>query len=389
MKIAYLVDKAAPFYVGGYEIRAEKLSASLAQRHEVRIYTSISRTSTQVGGVQYVRVSTTAFQQSRSGERSLVHGGLFATSLLSDPFTDWSPDAVIVESIPYGHLAAMRSWVRKRSCMYVLNVNEAWQEYAYGRALLATPSHWILKRLLEQGINFSRFVVAVSDATAKSLTRNYSAKDVHRVPNGIDPELLEAAKAPALSDRTYDFVAMGRLVRIKRFDIFLEALSLLRHRRSWNGKAAIVGEGPLLVELARRTRSLGLASHVEFLGLLPDPTKLRALSNSKIFVLPSEREGFSIATLEAMALGLPAVVARPKYDEVFGTSEFVRDGLSGVFFPEGDSAELARTLWELIQDVSRLEDLSKEARRVASGYTWRSAASKMEALLTRYLAMGS
>jgi glycosyltransferase involved in cell wall biosynthesis len=388
MKIAYLVDKAAPIYMGGYEVRAQKLSAYLAKRHEVRVYTSMASTGMRVGEVEYVRVSPTAFQTDRSGQRSLIHSGLFAACLRVDPFQDWRPDAVIIESIPYAHLGVMRSWVLKTRRLYVLNVNEAWRHYAYVSGPLDKPSRWVLGGLLRRGIDFSTFVTAISEATSRSLKFNYSAGKIHTVPMGIDPEVLASADVPPMPDRKYDFVTMSRLVRIKRVQVFIDALSILKHHSSWIGKAAVIGEGPLRLELESRVRDLGLGSQVEFLGLLDGMSKYQAISKGRIFVLPSEREGFSIATLEAMALGLPAVVARPQFDEVFGTSEFVNEGVSGLFFPVGDSTGLARVLSTLMCDPDLVETLSRGAKTVASKYTWEAAGSLLGELLEGYLAIG-
>jgi glycosyltransferase involved in cell wall biosynthesis len=385
MKVAYLVDKAGPLYIGGYEVRAQKLAAFLGRRNEVRVYTSMDRPNMRFGDVEYVKVSPTSFQSDRSGQRSLIHSWIFANCLRSDPFTDWHPDAVIVEAIPYAHLAAMTSWASKSGRTYVLSVNEAWYDYAYGPRILATPSRWYLRRLMRQGIDFSTHVVAISRPTAESLRLNYCVEDVQRVPMGIDQEVLTAVATPPLLDRRYDFITMGRLVRIKRVDVFIEALSFLRHCYGWKGRAAILGGGSLRPSLETLARTLGVAKQVEFLGLVPEKEKYKALSSGRIFVLPSEREGFSMATLEAMALGLPAVVAKPQTADVFGTSDFVHDGADGRFFPVGNSAELARILDGLLRETELTAALSKQARRVALSYTWDAAGSKMQELLDHTL----
>lgn len=383
MKIAYLVDKASPFYVGGYEVRAERLSAYLAKEHQVRIYTSMPIPEVRIGNVDYVRVCSTAFQPEKSGERSLVHSALFAAALRADPFKNWDPDVVIIESIPYVHLATMRPWAsRSHGRLYILNVNEAWRQYSYQAGLLATPSKWTIGRLLKSGVELCSITVTVSEATFASLKQNYSARTIVRIPNGIDSTVVTSVSREPIRDREYDFVTVGRLVRIKRLEVLIEALALMKRLNKWTGKAAIIGEGPLRAELESRVAELGLGSQVAFLGMIDEPTKYRVLADSKIFVLPSEREGFSIATLEAMGVGLPAVVARTAFDEVFGTSEFVREDVNGIYYPVNDSIELARALDDLLGDPGRMEALSSGAKSVASTYTWDAAGSKLAELLS-------
>jgi glycosyltransferase involved in cell wall biosynthesis len=89
--------------------------------------------------------------------------------------------------------------------------------------------------------------------------------------------------------------------------MLLEAVALLRAR----GRAVtcrVIGDGPLRAGLAAQAERLGIGDAVEFRSDVHDRHDLYSLVKSgRVFAFPSEREGFGIAVLEALACGLPVV----------------------------------------------------------------------------------
>jgi glycosyltransferase involved in cell wall biosynthesis len=84
------------------------------------------------------------------------------------------------------------------------------------------------------------------------------------------------------------------------------------------------------------------------------------LAAADVSALPSRREGFAIATLEAMACGLPVVAA-----EVNGIAEIMEGGeeSGGVVVPSGDAAALAGGLGRVLDDEQLGRELGARARR--------------------------
>jgi len=101
-----------------------------------------------------------------------------------------------------------------------------------------------------------------------------------------------------------------------------------------------VGQGPLAEALEAERNRLGLGERFRFLGYRPDP--VRVLVAADVFCLSSRFEGLPIAMLEAMAAGLPVVVAA-----VGGIQAVVTDGREGLLVPPGDPAALAAALGTL------------------------------------------
>jgi len=378
LKIGFLVDKSAPFYVGGYEIRVLELAQHLASSNEVRVYTSLNPAVERADRVGFYRASSTAFLREGRRDRSLLHSLLYSVSLCRNPMRDWDPDVVIFEAIPYLHLQTTRLWVSRVRAKRVLNVNEAWMDYSYSNGVLEGPARSLVHSLLATGVRWADLVLAISKVTAESLKRNYGAANVQIVPMGVDYEQIRQAVATPTYSKVHDFVSLGRLVPIKRFEDLVRAFGLLKAKWGWEGTAVIIGDGPLRAGLMEMADGLGLHHQVRFVGAVIDAEKLRLLSQSKIFVLPSEREGFSLATLEALACGLPAIVAIPTQPEVFGVSDLVKDGFDGIYYKVGDPSGLAKSMQALLDDGELLARMSGNAERIAAGFDWRAITSELE-----------
>lgn len=136
-------------------------------------------------------------------------------------------------------------------------------------------------------------------------------------------------------------------------------------------RVVLIGQGPLEGEIRRRAHQLDLDETIVFAGYREDAPRLAG--GFDLFVLPSIYEGLSIALIEAMALGVPAVVS-----DAGGLPEVVRHGREGVVIPARDPAALADALVSLLQDRSLRERLGEAARQRAATFDIRKAVHRME-----------
>lgn len=386
MRIAFITDKSAPFFVGGYENRVFELARRLATRHDVRVFTSLAQSTETVDGVQFERVCPPTFQREVSGDRSLPHSALFAMALIPTRLRKFSPDVIVIEAVPYAHLVTMRRWIRDLGSIVLLDVVEAWHEYRYTRFPgLDTLSRRTIRSCLATGLECADGVLAISQATAKSLVRNYGADSsrVSLVPLGLGPTPAFDPRAQTSICKEFDVITVSRLVPTKRIADLVAALAALKKEMAWNGKAVIVGSGPQGPALASLVKRYGLAQQIHLAGFVSEIEKRRLLRQSRVFVLPSEREGFSLATLEAMGEGVPAIVARPTHDEVFGPADFVEDRRNGLYYPVGDPDALARQLKDVLNEAQMQSRLSEAAAETAAAYTWDSVAVRLERAIER------
>ncbi len=167
--------------------------------------------------------------------------------------------------------------------------------------------------------------------------------------NGVDTPPTPPSPAPR------DVVGwIGRLVPAKAPQVFLEAVARASHQVP-RLKALIVGDGPLRAELEAQARRLGISDRVIFAGLRQDVPSL--LTGMEALVFSSEREGLSIAMLEAMAAGTPVIATR-----VGGTPELIEDGRTGLLVPSGDARALAEALATVLRDPALADRLRQSAR---------------------------
>jgi glycosyltransferase involved in cell wall biosynthesis len=106
---------------------------------------------------------------------------------------------------------------------------------------------------------------------------------------------------------------------------------------------AIVGEGPLEIQLRQTVRELGIANSVLFTGFRADIPEVTAAID--IAVLPSAFEGMGRVILEAMAAGKPVVASR-----VGGIPDLVRDGVNGILVSPNDQQSIADALLRLLTE---------------------------------------
>lgn len=150
---------------------------------------------------------------------------------------------------------------------------------------------------------------------------------------------------------------VGRLVEQKRFDRFLEALSMLPDQVH----AAIVGGGPLEGELRERAQRLGISGRVHFAGHRDDVADvMRALD---LLVVSSDRESLANVMLEALAVGVPVVST-----DVSGAREALRpldDGGRPGEVVDRTAEDLAAAVGPLIRDEPRRQAAADAASRAA------------------------
>ena len=137
---------------------------------------------------------------------------------------------------------------------------------------------------------------------------------------------------------------VGRVDRDKNLDVLLDAWPLT----SAADLLVIAGRGLHLDALRRHAARLRLAGRTRFLGYVPDDALPGLYAAADLFVMPGRVELLSIATLEAMASGLPVAAARAG-----ALPELVTPGTHGTLFDPTDPGDVARALERL---ASRRED---------------------------------
>ena len=178
----------------------------------------------------------------------------------------------------------------------------------------------------------------------------------------------------------YDLVFVGRFATAKRVSDIIDVVSILT-KRGKKIEVALIGDGPQRMFLEQKTEKLGLSKCIHIFGFLDEDTKYSIISNSKIIILPSEREGFSLSTLEAMALGCVPIVSKPKFDEVFGVSHFVKNDENGMYYSVGNLNELSQAITSCLDNLETSQLMSFKATETSKLYTISEMARKIHDIL--------
>lgn len=151
-------------------------------------------------------------------------------------------------------------------------------------------------------------------------------------------------------------VYVGRLAIEKRVEVIRPVLEELPHVR-----LAVIGDGP------ERARLEGVfaGTNTVFTGYLTGDDLPDAYAAGDVFVFPGENETFGNVVLEAMASGLPALVASHS-----GLKDHTRNGWNGFQFEPGNGAQLATLVRWLLSDPDYRARLAANALDYARGLTW-------------------
>ena len=199
------------------------------------------------------------------------------------------------------------------------------------------------------------------------------------VPNGAPLDLIAQA-VPLRHEWNFpaDYVfSAGHLIRIKGYDVVIEALTLARGQ-GVEINLVVAGEGEERETLTRLADRCGVSQNLYFLGNQSHEQVLNLMKNCLFFVLASRAEGLPLVIAEAMACG-KAVVAT----DVDGSAEIVQDGLTGLLVASEDAPSLAQALIKLYTDPVMRDTLARHGKeRAWQEYNW-------DAIANRYLKLFS
>lgn len=258
----------------------------------------------------------------------------------------YRPDVVHAHSYEVGQLA---SWFCRRQSIALI-LTEHYTGFARGLVGASELS------MAATSYRKASIRLAVSQSFADLLLEQTGCRfDV--MPNFIDTDHF--SPPPEAGAPYYDFIAVGHLLPKKNHRLLIEAFANLNPAER-GLRLGIVGEGPLRRELERTIDKRGLEENVDLLGYQDTAGVRGLLRKSRIYCMPSRFETFGVAVIEAMAVGLPAVVTRsggPEHIVQHGDNGFVADST-----PEAFSCAMKTAL-------EKIWDLSSIRRNIVDNYS--------------------
>lgn len=210
-------------------------------------------------------------------------------------------------------------------------------------------------------------IITTPTKTAADLIKNLGLKNpIIPISNGVDLQRFNIKNNGSYLRKRYkikDFekvvLFVGRLDKEKHIEVLIKAFAkTLPHRQV---RLVITGKGTEKARLNKLAKRLKIDKEVIFTGFVSNSDLPFLYRIADLFVIASIAELQSIATLEAMASGLPIVAAK-----IMALPELVHDGQNGYLFQEGDSETLSNYIIKILENSVLRKKMSKNSLKIVN-----------------------
>ncbi len=239
-------------------------------------------------------------------------------------------------------------------------------------------------KLLKYILNGTDAVCSTSMDMANETRKYYkNEKDITITPFGVDiNKFIE--KSPILQKSYITIGVIKNLNRIYGIDYLVNAFSVLGKETNKDIRLMIVGDGVERENLENLCIELNIENKVTFTGKIDNVKVPEYINMMDVVCIPSLRESFGVAAVEACACGRPVVSTN-----VGGLTEIVFDDFNGYTVDSKNSILLKEKLKVLIEDENKMREFSVNARKVVEDkYNWTHNAETMQKLYDSFLISG-
>ncbi len=232
----------------------------------------------------------------------------------------------------------------------------------HGTDITLVGSHSFYKPAVNFSINKSDLVTSVSESLRSDTLAIFDIdKEVHVIPNFIDMNNLQKdfknCKRHLMANEDEKIIVhVSNLRPVKRIDHVIEVF--YRVQKKLKAKLLIIGDGPERENASKLAHDLGIRDQIIFLGKSNEIERILCFSD--LFLLPSEKESFGLAALEAMAHGIPVVASNTG-----GLPEVVTEAYSGYLCEVGDVESMAEKAISILSNEQKLTQMKLNAEKQA------------------------
>jgi phosphatidylinositol alpha-1,6-mannosyltransferase len=328
---AVLVHQASPGGIGQVELLLDRAFSALGgQTLTLRRTTPVSKSTQAVA----VRIPKSQF-------------GIQVVSAVARR----QPDLVVLTHLNFAFLSVLIRAVSPRSRIVCMAYGiEAWTPLL--------PSARI-------GISAMDAIWCISDFTRGMLSResDIPMRKLHVLPLALSDDRAALIEAHGWLDRSkprseFELLSVTRLHPSERYKGVEHVLLSLAEVKSVNANFSyrLVGDGADRAALQGLAVKLGIGEVVNSVGALDDNGLAQALNDCDVFVLPSAKEGFGLAHLEAMCAGKPVIASHA------GATPEVVDEASGILTRYADVEGIANAILLLMKDAELRASLGAHAK---------------------------
>jgi glycosyltransferase involved in cell wall biosynthesis len=308
---------------------------------------------------------------------------------------------------PHPWLRFALPWQVERNCARILDevkpdvvhhqshivIGKGLSDQAYKRGIrIIGTNHFMPENLLEFTLIPKRFHPPAVAAAWRAAERVYAHAEAVTSPTRRAAEFLEASTnvrnvhaiscgidmshyTPSFEPRTENLIVfVGRVTGEKQLDKLVAAMALLDP--ALDARLEIVGGGDVEAALSAQAARLGISDRVKISGYVTTEYLRGALTRASVFAMPSIAELQSIATMEAMASGLPIVGAN-----AMALPHLIHHGENGYLFEPGDVQGLADRLTDVLtMPQDELDKFKRESLKIVEAHDIQKTLDTFEAL---------
>lgn len=359
MKLAFVSDSIYPYNKGGKETRSYELAKKLSEdiNNEVHFYTMKFWKGSNIIKQDnfYLHGICKPYPLYINGRRSIKQGILFGLAAFKLRNQDF--DVMDADHMVYFHLWPLKLITLMKRKKFIITWHEVWGKKYWMKYMGAKG---ILGYLMEKlSSNLSNRIITISNHTKERLINDLKIKKekITMIPCWINTDNIDSIPP---SKETSDIIFAGRLLRHKNVHLLIKSISLIKNIHP-NIKCIIVGDGPELEKLKQFTNHLKLQNNIVFKGFIDKHEDVLSLiKSSKVFVLPSTREGFGITVIEANACGIPVITVNHKDN---ASKDLIENRLNG-YVAALDESNLAQNI------LNTLNKSEWKTRQYIQKYDW-------------------
>ncbi len=247
----------------------------------------------------------------------------------------------------------------------------------HGTDITLVGSHPFYKKAVQFSINHSEYVTAVSQSLKDDTERLFEiTSDIKVIPNFIDLQKIKFRDVPCekIQIAAEDELIITHVSNFRPLKRILDILKIFKIiKDGLNVKLLMVGDGPEKERAIHYCKVNQIEKDVLFVGKSNEIDNILCFSD--LFLLPSEKESFGLAALEAMAHGVPVVCS-----DIGGLPEVIENGISGFLCPVGDINVMAEKVNYLLSDKERLKLFKSQAYQSSKKFDIKKVISKYESV---------
>lgn len=222
-------------------------------------------------------------------------------------------------------------------------------------------------------------LVTTPTETAAQMIRPRLGVDVIAVSSGIDLELFAPGGGTSDIRMKYGLppgpllLFVGRLDPEKNLEQILMAVKLAGELAAFT--LVVIGRGVRSTVLKELAKELGIDHRVVFTGFVPEADLPHLYRASRCFIIASQAELLSLATLQAVATGLPVIAANAG-----ALHELVKNNVNGYLFVPGDVAAMSRCIMKVMTNTHLCMEMSEKSLQIAPSHDLRHIADVFESI---------